>query len=268
MRPGYYPDFIVTREKNKLTPKYWWLSIVVHALLFLLLWIYKDTSHPRLLFSIQLVESQKRISKKEVTEIKKAIDKVQKEKMAAAKSKKKAGSAKVSSQDKNQESKSTVPLSKEERFEQDFESTLFSKKSMATKSIPRRSGSGAKGWKEEGKRGKSKHKAQTGESIKVPDGKTGAGRFNWKGGYARRMLYMPSIAYPLYYRKAGIQTDVLCRIEVDSSGKVVDVNVIRSSGHAKLDILAKNALRNARFSPGSNQQNDVGEVSVKFSLRN
>ena len=264
-----YPSYIVTRKNLTLKSKFWMYSILAHILAIAILFLLRDDDPVEILYSVKLVDTKTRISEKEVLDIQKQIDKVQKERQSAKKSNSPAGATRANENPAENSALTNEPVNREDQFDRNFEKTMFSKNSTSTKSVPLPgSTNSAAGWEKEGKSGKTGNKSQTGENIKAPDGNAGAGKFNWKGGFTRRLVYMPKVDYPLYFRQQGIQSDVLCQVEVDASGKVVEVQILRSSGHSKLDILAKNALRAARFSPGSSAENDVGEVSIRFNLKN
>ncbi|MEK8045579.1 energy transducer TonB [Ideonella margarita] len=64
-----------------------------------------------------------------------------------------------------------------------------------------------------------------------------------------RYLVAPAQAYPLASRRTGEQGTVLVRLVVDTAGLPQRITLHRSSGHARLDEQALQAMRAARFKP-------------------
>jgi protein TonB len=78
----------------------------------------------------------------------------------------------------------------------------------------------------------------------------------------------PRPYYPWLSRQRGEQGRVVLRVGVDASGKPVDVTIIRSSGHGRLDRAAAEALRQWRFTPARRSGRDVaGSVEVPVTFR-
>lgn len=87
---------------------------------------------------------------------------------------------------------------------------------------------------------------------------------------AARALANPKPAYPSTSIRLREEGEVLCRLTIDADGRVVDVVVARSSGHARLDAAAVRAVRQWRFEPAL--RNGVAEATtatlpVVFRLR-
>lgn len=74
----------------------------------------------------------------------------------------------------------------------------------------------------------------------------------------------PRLYYPHAARVRGIQGDVLVRIYVDSSGRVVEASVVAGSGSPLLDDAALRVARATVFAPGSG---GAAELPVAFRLR-
>ena len=94
---------------------------------------------------------------------------------------------------------------------------------------------------------------------------------NWKGGISRRFTIKPKIEYPQYFRENGIEGKVKLLLRVDSTGNVIFVTVIKSTGYSQLDTLAKQALRASHFIPVSVTvlpNYDEAEFEVSFELKN
>ena len=64
-------------------------------------------------------------------------------------------------------------------------------------------------------------------------------------------LETPPPAYPRLSQRAGEEGSVLCRLHISARGTVTAVDVVETSGHARLDDAAKEALLRWRFRPRS-----------------
>jgi protein TonB len=62
-------------------------------------------------------------------------------------------------------------------------------------------------------------------------------------------IYAPPPAYPRRSIRAGEQGSVLLRLHLTEAGRVQRVEVLESSGHARLDASARETLATWRFSP-------------------
>jgi periplasmic protein TonB len=104
------------------------------------------------------------------------------------------------------------------------------------------------------------------ETAVAPPGSTGSST-RWKKGAARRLVSLPAIDYPESIRKKSGQGRVELMIEVGPDGRVEEIEVIRSSGYPRLDMNARNAYRNAVFSPSASGESATGVVVVTFRMR-
>jgi len=78
----------------------------------------------------------------------------------------------------------------------------------------------------------------------------------------------PRPTYPPLARQRGWQGDVLIRVSVDVSGKVIGTRLEQSSGHRILDRSAMKQIRSWRFRPASREGTNVaGEVTVPVHFR-
>jgi protein TonB len=62
-------------------------------------------------------------------------------------------------------------------------------------------------------------------------------------------FHNPPPAYPRLARRAGEEGSVLCRLHVGADGSVARVEIVESSGHARLDAAAREALVLWRYRP-------------------
>lgn len=79
----------------------------------------------------------------------------------------------------------------------------------------------------------------------------------------------PSVRYPPVSRRLGEQGEVLLRLHVREDGRIGDVQVLRSSGHPRLDRAAADAARRWRLLPASRDGVPVAlwhEWPVSFRL--
>jgi protein TonB len=77
-------------------------------------------------------------------------------------------------------------------------------------------------------------------------------------------------AYPRLARERGWEGEVLLRVVVTEGGRVREVTVERSSGHALLDSTALRAVRRWRFHPcrlGATPVEGEVRIPVRFELR-
>lgn len=130
------------------------------------------------------------------------------------------------------------------------------------------SGSGARtestSWGSEAT-GKSAKRGEA-EKVNIPKGDSSAAT-RWRKGAARRLISMPAIDYPESVRKKSGQGKVELLLEVDAQGRVESVEILKSSGITRLDISARNAYRNAVFSPSLSGETATGVIVVTFKMR-
>lgn len=80
---------------------------------------------------------------------------------------------------------------------------------------------------------------------------------------------MPEPEYPEFSRRRGEEGVVMLEVAVDEQGRGLQVDVLRSSGHRRLDRAAVSALSRARFFPakeGGRAVPSVKKIAVRFSL--
>jgi len=84
-----------------------------------------------------------------------------------------------------------------------------------------------------------------------------------RGGYQVRPPYPPAA------RRRGIQGRTLLRVHIETDGRVGDIVVQESTGHAELDRAAVDAVRQWRFEPARNEAGPVAMwvlIPVEFRL--
>lgn len=80
---------------------------------------------------------------------------------------------------------------------------------------------------------------------------------------------MPDSDYPPLSRERGEQGVVMLQLAVDASGRLGEVNVLRSSGFARLDKAARAAVQRWRFQPAIENGQPVAAqltLPVRFAL--
>jgi TonB family protein len=94
------------------------------------------------------------------------------------------------------------------------------------------------------------------------------------GGITRTAIprggYQVQPRYPATARRQGIQGTTLLRVFVASDGRVTDVGVEKTAGHADLDEAAADAVRRWRFDPARRGEEAVAMwvlLPVEFRLR-
>lgn len=93
--------------------------------------------------------------------------------------------------------------------------------------------------------------APAGPVTAAPAGQAGANSTQPKvlPSSAVRYLVMPVLTYPRASRDLGEQGVVRLKVLVDEQGRPKDIEVVRSSGHPRLDQQATLAMKKARFQP-------------------
>ncbi len=79
----------------------------------------------------------------------------------------------------------------------------------------------------------------------------------------------PAPNYPLMARRRGQEGIVHLKIEIEDSGRPIDIRIVQSSGHQILDQAALQAVRRWRFRPleQSNSAHYFVEKSIEFRLQ-
>ena len=81
----------------------------------------------------------------------------------------------------------------------------------------------------------------------------------------------PKPVYPSAARRRGMQGVVLLQVNVSSEGKVTGIHVMSSSGFKVLDIAATNSVKQWRFMPamqGNENVSSTVQVPIRFTLNN
>ena len=106
------------------------------------------------------------------------------------------------------------------------------------------------------------------ESIQIPKGKVNASALRWIQGGQRKLVNIGKIDYPEALRKkTTAQGQVELLIVVDPEGRVQEIEIVKSSGTTRLDLNARNAYRNALFSPSSSGEYAKAIITVTFKLK-
>lgn len=119
---------------------------------------------------------------------------------------------------------------------------------------------------------------QKGKGLGLGEG-GGTGRTGFKDAYAisgeiksRKVMHIEMPVYPPWAEEQGIEAEVTLRVRVEPDGSVVasSIYVLKTSGYAELDRLAKEALARWFFAPlakKEKQRDQVGEVRFAFRLK-
>lgn len=156
----------------------------------------------------------------------------------------------------------------ESQFFSEYEETLFQREDN-DRPMELSSDNGEIEWDVEKALATQSGKTRTLEPISAPKGtgKTRTENIIWVEGSARKMIGEPKIEYPEIYSRQAIQGSVRLLLEIDNGGNVVFIEIIRSSGYSKLDILAVQGMRKQKFTPKSGGGAiDKGEMEVFFEL--
>lgn len=107
----------------------------------------------------------------------------------------------------------------------------------------------------------------------------GSGKGGFKDAYAisgeiqsRKILRVEMPVYPAWAEEQGIEAEVTLQVRVEPDGSVVatSIYVLKTSGYAELDRLAKEALSRWFFGPldkKKKQRDQTGEVRFTFRLK-
>lgn len=158
-------------------------------------------------------------------------------------------------------------LQRSDQFVHEYEETLF-QRGESKHTVSQTKGARTE-WQEEEFVIGHAEKTGSAERVKIPGGATDSSAIQWEGSYARKIVHRPQIDYPRHFRRQGIQGTVVLGLSVNPAGEVIHVEILQSSGHFKLDVLAQKAMRKARFSPrsgGDTKSVDNGKVRIYFEL--
>jgi TonB family protein len=236
------------------------ISLAAHALLFLLMYLairnnLQDTLQVRLVVEMDSRPQKIEIPEENPTEIERPNRRHKDRTREAAKSSRKSATGAKH----NQNAESATPEDPWSRYEQ----RMQARKSSTNENRSTAHGESTRWGKEKlGKTGKE----GLHEAVVVPRGSSSSNT-RWKKGAARRLLSLPAIDYPESIRKKSGQGQVELRIEVNGQGQVASIEIVKSSGHTRLDMNARNAYRNAVFSPSPSGESATGVVVVTFRMR-
>lgn len=235
------------------------VSLVLHALLFLLIVLFADLKLTSTLSVTILSDTPQKIQElpdepeQEITRPSRSKGKTGKQQRPAA------GAAGSKRKGKNN---AENPPALSDPWSQ-YEQQMHSRKSGGTQSGSASRTEGTK-WGNE-KIGTGEKRGES-EKVNIPKGDSSTAT-RWRKGAARRLLSMPPIEYPESVRKKSGQGKVELLLEVDAQGRVESVEILKSSGSTRLDISARNAYRNAVFSPSASGETATGVIIVTFKMR-
>lgn len=233
------------------------ISLAVHAVLLLLLGLAYQNQGKTLQVSL-VVEQKEEVQRLEIEEEEETLTPLRKSRRANGANKKQQATTRRPGSTGDPKS-SGKPQDQWANYEQAMHTR---NRNSASHSVP--ATSDAPRWGSE-KTGRSGKRGES-EQVAVPKGDSKSST-RWRRGSARRLLTMPAIDYPESVRRKSGQGQVELQIEVNAQGRVEEVEIIKSSGYTRLDINARNAYRNAVFSPSPAGESAVGIVIVTFRMR-
>ncbi len=237
------------------------VSLALHALLFLLIALFADLRFTETLSVTIVTDTPQRIQEVIEDDLQEEVTRPsEKSVKKSSRAKDPAGSAGSKRPGKTNTKSDTHTLADPwSQYEQQMHSRAARGKE---------SGSGARTeatkWGSE-QTGKSEKRGEA-EKVNIPKGDSSAAT-RWRKGAARRLVSMPAIDYPESVRKKSGQGKVELLLEVDAQGRVESVEILKSSGITRLDISARNAYRNAVFSPSPSGETATGVIVVTFKMR-
>lgn len=232
------------------------ISLAIHALLLLIMWLLGRNALDRTLSVSLVLESEPQrleIPDEESSEI---------APQRKSRQRRRSSPGKTGGSDRGAHSSSNAPSVPENPWGS-YERDMFRRKSTTPNAQAQAKAQGT-AWGNERLPKTSKQGAQ--ENVTVPPGDSKSST-RWKKGAARRLVSLPAIDYPESIRKKSGQGQVELRIEVGADGRVEDVEILKSSGFTRLDINARNAYRNAVFSPSASGDSATGIIVVTFRVR-
>lgn len=108
---------------------------------------------------------------------------------------------------------------------------------------------------QKGGRNSEENSASNGENI-----------FKWKSKGKRTLASKEEFIFPKNLKSKGVQTASLISFDVDSSGRVFNVKLLKSSKYTELDNAIKRYIRSFRFNATKKNKIDHAEYSVTFQL--
>ena len=234
------------------------ISVAAHAVLFLLLILFAGKNLSNTLEIKLVIERNEAPTRLEEIEEETEIESPRK---SRRQNQRKSAAAKPTRSEKSSKTNSNAPATPADPWS-DYERKMHARNNNENSSTRPKSTNTS--WGSE-KTGRTQKQGEN-ESVVVPEGSTGTST-RWKKGAARRLVSLPTIDYPESVRKKSGQGRVELLIEVGPDGRVEEIEVLKSSGYAKLDINAKNAYRNAVFSPSPSGESATGVVVVTFRMR-
>lgn len=232
------------------------VSLAVHALLFLLIYIVAGKNIPSLL-EVSIVVERRQIQPEQLEEPEETI------RPQPKKSRRKNRAA-----SERPPAKSGRQAQRDNRTLQDpwssYEQRMFAQNRTSSGTTKGSTTSQSTSWGSE-KTGRTEKRGES-EQVNVPPGRSESAT-RWRKGSARRLLSLPAIDYPESVRRKSGQGSVELLIEVDERGHVESVEILKSSGITRLDLNARNAYRRAVFSPSASGESATGVVTVTFRMK-
>ncbi len=232
------------------------VSLALHALLFLLIYLVAGKNIPSLL-EVSIVVEREQIQPEQLEEPEETS------RPKTQKSRRKLRTAREQPQAKSERQAKRDNHTLQDPWS-DYEQRMFAQNRTSQGKADSSSSSKASNWGSE-KTGRTEKRGES-EHVNVPPGRSDSAT-RWRKGSARRLISLPPIEYPESVRRKSGQGVVELMIEVDERGHVENVEIVKSSGITRLDISARNAYRRAVFSPSASGESATGIVTVTFRMR-
>ena len=86
-------------------------------------------------------------------------------------------------------------------------------------------------------------------------------------GGSRRLLFKVFPDYPEWAEEGGVECALLLKLWILPNGSVEEVEVERSSGYSRIDLISAESAKKWRFNPVSDSEKVWGMLPLKFQLK-
>lgn len=82
----------------------------------------------------------------------------------------------------------------------------------------------------------------------------------------RKIIYKEKIDYPLWAQKIGIEGKVKIKFWINPEGKIIETEILQSSGYPELDLYSIEKFKNWLFETAETKENTWGMITFFFKL--